>query len=65
MPEIFLRSMKGLLMGALFGVFLLGIFFELLIALPIIWVLNRILGSEHYRMQWTIRILVTLWLLLL
>jgi len=39
MSEILLRSMKGLLMGALFGVFLLGIFFELLIAFPILWVL--------------------------
>ncbi len=52
-------------MGALFGVFLLGIFFELLITLPVLWVLNRILGSQHYRMQWTIRILVSIWLYLL
>jgi 1-acyl-sn-glycerol-3-phosphate acyltransferase len=57
--------MKGFLMGALFGVFLLGIFFELLIALPILWVFKRILGPQHYRMQWTIRILVRLWLFLL
>jgi len=52
-------------MGSLFGVFLLGIFFELLIALPILWILNRILGPQHYRTQWTIRILVSLWLFLL
>jgi 1-acyl-sn-glycerol-3-phosphate acyltransferase len=65
MSEIFLRSMKGFLMGALFGVFLLGIFFELLITLPILWVLSRILGPQPYRMQWTIRILVSLWLFLL
>jgi 1-acyl-sn-glycerol-3-phosphate acyltransferase len=65
MSEKFLRSMKGLLMGGLFGVFLLGIFFELLIALPILWVLNRILGPQRYRTQWTIRILVRLWLFLL
>ena len=57
--------MKGLLMGGLFGVFLLGIFFELLIALPVLWVLNRILGPQHDRTQWTIRILVSLWLFLL
>ena len=57
--------MKGLLMLALFGVFLLGIFFELLITLPVLWVLNRILGPQPYRMQWTIRILVSLWLFLL
>jgi 1-acyl-sn-glycerol-3-phosphate acyltransferase len=47
------------------GVFLIGIFIELLITLPVLWVLNRILGPQHYRMQWTIRILVSMWLLLL
>jgi 1-acyl-sn-glycerol-3-phosphate acyltransferase len=46
-------------------VFLLGIFLELLITLPVLWVLNRILGRQHYRMQWTIRVLVGLWLFLL
>ena len=30
-----LRAAKGFLMGVLFGVFLLGIFLELLIVLPI------------------------------
>ncbi len=65
MSEIFLRSMKGFLMGALFGVFLLGIFVELLITLPVLWVLNKILGPQHYRMQWSIRILVGVWLFLL
>jgi len=65
MSEKLLRGMKGLLMFALFGVFLIGIFFELLITLPILWGLNRILGFQPYRMQWTIRILVSLWLLLL
>jgi len=65
MFEILLRSIKGLLMAGLFGVFLLGIFFELLITLPILWALDRILGPQYYRMQWTIRILVGLWLFLL
>ena len=65
MSEKLLRSMKGLLMFALFGVFLLGIFIELLITLPILWVLDRILGPQPYRMQWTIRILVRAWLFLL
>jgi 1-acyl-sn-glycerol-3-phosphate acyltransferase len=65
MLEKLLRSMKGLLMFGLFGLFLLGIFIELLVILPILWVLNRILGSQPYRMQWTIRMLVSLWLLLL
>jgi 1-acyl-sn-glycerol-3-phosphate acyltransferase len=57
--------MKGFFMGVLFGVFLLGIFLELLITLPVLWVLDRIRGPQHYRMQWTIRILVSLWLFLL
>jgi len=65
MYEKFLRGTKGLLMLGLFGVFLFGIFFELLIILPILWVLDRILGPQHYRMQWTIRILVGVWLFLL
>ncbi|MBM4340912.1 MAG: 1-acyl-sn-glycerol-3-phosphate acyltransferase [Deltaproteobacteria bacterium] len=65
MPEIFFRSIKGVLMGTLFGVFLFGILLELLITFPILWVLNRILGPQPYRMQWTIRILVSLWLSLL
>ena len=65
MYEKFLRGTKGLLMLGLFGVFLFGIFFELLIILPILWVLNRILRPQPYRTQWTIGILVGLWLLLL
>ncbi len=52
-------------MAALFGVFLCGIIFELLIVLPIIWVVNRIFGFQPYRVQWTIRILIGLWLFLL
>jgi 1-acyl-sn-glycerol-3-phosphate acyltransferase len=65
MSEKLLRSMKGILMFALFGVFLFGILFELLVTFPILWVANKILGPKPYRMQWTIRILVGLWLLLL
>ncbi len=65
MFELFFRSMKGFFMGALFGVFLFGILFERLITLPVLWVLNRMLGPQHDRMQWTIRILVSLWLFLL
>jgi 1-acyl-sn-glycerol-3-phosphate acyltransferase len=65
MFETILRFIKGLLMGGLFGLFLLGIFLELLIALPVIWVLNRILGPNPSRMQWAVRILVSLWLFML
>lgn len=65
MPETMVRAAKGFLMGVLFGVFLAGIFFELLIVLPIIWAMNRILGSNPHRMQWTVRILIGLWLFLM
>lgn len=65
MSEIFFRGIKGLFMFALFGAFLLGIFIELLIVFPILRAFNGILGPQPYRMQWTIRILVTLWLFLL
>ncbi len=65
MSEKFFRSLKGLLMFGLFGVFLLGIFFELLITVPVLWVFNKILGPQPYRMQWTIRIAVSMWLFLL
>jgi len=65
MYEKFLRGTKGLLMLGLFGVFLFGIFFELLIILPVLWVLNRILGPQPCRTQRTISILVGLWLFLL
>jgi 1-acyl-sn-glycerol-3-phosphate acyltransferase len=65
MFETIRRFIKGLLMGGLFGLFLLGIFIELLIALPIIWVLDRIFGSNHSRMQWAVRMLVSLWLFML
>jgi len=65
MSEKLLRSMKGVLMFALFGLFLLGIFLELLITFPILWAVDKILGPKPYRMQSTIRILVGLWLFLL
>lgn len=52
-------------MGILFGVFLLGIFFELLIVVPILSMANKVLGFSPFRMQVTIRLLVRLWLFLL
>jgi len=65
MPEVILRHLKGLALTTLFGVFLLGIIFELLVALPIVSVVNKVWGPKPYRMQWTIRILVRFWLFLL
>jgi len=65
MSEMIFRAAKGFLMGVLFGVFLLGVFFELLIALPIVGGLNKIFGVKPCRMQGTIRLLVSFWLVLL
>jgi 1-acyl-sn-glycerol-3-phosphate acyltransferase len=65
MPEIMVRTAKGFLMGVLFGIFLAGIFFELLIVLPVIWAVNRILGSNLHRGQWAVRLLIGLWLFLM
>lgn len=65
MSEIFIRSMKGVLMFALFGAFLFGIFLELLVTSPVLWIIDKFFGQKPYRMQWTIRILVSIWLFLL
>jgi 1-acyl-sn-glycerol-3-phosphate acyltransferase len=65
MSEKMVRAAKGFLMGGLFGVFLIGIFFELLIVLPVIWGINRIMGPNPYWVQWTVRFLIGFWLFLL
>ncbi len=65
MSEIFLRGIKGLLMFLLFGAFLFGIFLEVLVTSPVLRVLDKIFGRKPYRMQWTIRMLVSIWLFLL
>ncbi len=65
MSEIFVRGMKGVLMFALFGVFLFGILLELLITSPVLWVVDKFFGPQPCRMQWTIRFLVRIWLFFL
>ncbi len=65
MPEGMVRAAKGFFMGVLFGVFLIGIFFELLFALPLLWAMNRAFGFHPRRGQWTVRILIGLWLFLM
>ena len=65
MPETMVRTAKGFFMGVLFGVFLVGIFFELLIVLPIVWAMNRLFGFNPYRGQGTVRILIRVWLFLM
>ncbi len=57
--------MKGVLMFALFGAFLFGIFLELLVTSPVLWVIDKFFGPQPYRMQWTIRFLVRIWLFFL
>jgi len=65
MPEPIIRALKGFSMGVLFGFFLLGILFVLLIMLPILLILDRVLGPKPNRMQAVIRFLIRCWLILL
>jgi 1-acyl-sn-glycerol-3-phosphate acyltransferase len=65
MLETTVRATKGVLMGALYGIFFLGILCELFLFLPFITVLNRFFDQQPYRMQWAFRILLRLWLRLL
>jgi len=62
MFETIVRTIKGALMGALYGIFFLGILCELFLFLPGISILNRFLGQQPYRMQWALRALINLWL---
>ena len=62
MLETMVRLTKGVLMGVLYGIFFLGILCELFLFLPCIWIINRLLGQQPYRMQWALRALITLWL---
>ena len=62
MFETIVRTIKGVLMAALYGLFFLGILCELSVFLPVISVLNRIFGQQPYRMQWALRALLNLWL---
>jgi 1-acyl-sn-glycerol-3-phosphate acyltransferase len=62
MFETIARTAKGILMGALYGVFFLGILCELFLFLPGISMVNRLFGQQPYRMQWALRTLLKLWL---
>lgn len=50
-------------MAGMFALFFLGILFELFVALPVIWTINRIKGFKPYRMQWIRRKLVAFWMM--
>jgi 1-acyl-sn-glycerol-3-phosphate acyltransferase len=60
-----IRGIKGLFMTALLGLFLGGILIELFCALPLIWCLDRIFGSEPDRMQRVHRVLLSFWIRML
>ncbi len=62
MAETIIRTVKGALMGALYGVFFLGILCELFVFLPVVALLNRFFGHRPHRMQWALRTLISLWL---
>ena len=62
MFETIIRTTKGALMGALYGIFFLGILCELFVFLPVVSVLNRLFERQPYRMQWALRALINLWL---
>jgi len=49
-------------MGALYGIFFLGILCELFLFLPCVTILNRFFDHQPSRMQWALRILLNLWL---
>ena len=59
------RTIKGVLMGILYGIFFLGILCELFVFFPVVSLLNRLYGQHPYRMQWALRVLISLWLLFL
>jgi 1-acyl-sn-glycerol-3-phosphate acyltransferase len=62
MVDTSIRTVKGVLMGILYGIFFLGILCELFLFLPVISMLNSIFGPRPYRMQWALRTLLNLWL---
>jgi 1-acyl-sn-glycerol-3-phosphate acyltransferase len=61
----FVRRLKGSIMIALFGLFFVGILFELIFVCPILWVLAIFSGPKPARMQWVHRRLFGFWLFLL
>lgn len=60
-----LRRLKGMVMIALFGLFFMGIIFELVLVYPVLWILALFFGPKPSRMQWVHRRLFGLWLFLL
>lgn len=59
------RHLKGLVLMILLGIFFVGILLQVFIALPIVWVIDRIWGPAPVRAQWVNRALITIWLFLL
>lgn len=59
---MFLRLLKGQVMGLLFLVFGLGILLELLLVYPVVWLIGKLRGPDPDRMQAVHRFLMGLWL---
>jgi 1-acyl-sn-glycerol-3-phosphate acyltransferase len=57
-----LRLLKGQVMGLLYLCFGVGIFVELLLILPLVWLVNRLRGFDADRMQGVHRALMGHWL---
>ena len=65
MSKGIMSGIKGVLMGMLFGLFLVGILVELLLVLPVIRIMEGTHGSRPDRMQGVQRSLMGAWLVLL
>lgn len=61
----FVRRLKGAIMIVLFGLFFVGILFEMVFVCPILWVLALFSGPKPYRMQGVHSRLFGFWLFLL
>lgn len=64
MTDRFIRAMKGVFMGAMFALFFMGLLSVLFFAVPVVWVLNRLL-EEKPRLQQVLVFSFRFWLWLL
>ncbi len=61
----FVRRIKGVVMLALFGLFFVGILFELVFVFPVLWLLSLLNGPQPFLMQAVHSRLFGIWLFLL
>jgi 1-acyl-sn-glycerol-3-phosphate acyltransferase len=60
-----IRRLKGVYMALMFALFAIGIFLNLALVLPVLFVVRLLRGSSTTRMEATLRFLLGLWLRLL